>query len=104
MSTSINSGRLDGNSGMTIDPMILTLWVLCAYVKYRNECVPFDVTDGVTSVSSTMTVYGPPKSELSIVILQNPMVPEEPFTLQLMSFWAAWKLNAEIVELLTMSA
>ncbi len=72
MNMSINSARLDGNSGMTIVPMILTLWVLCAYVKYRNECVPLDVTDGVTGVPSTRTVYGPPKRELSIVILQNP--------------------------------
>ena len=89
---------------MTSVPIIVTLCVLCAYVKYRDECVPFDVTDGVTGVASTRTVYGPPKSELSIVILQNPIVPEEPFTLKLISFWVALKLNAEIVELLTMSA
>lgn len=88
---------------MTVDPVIVMLWVLCKYVKYSDECVPFDVTDDVTGASSNRAVYGPPKSKLSIVILQNPMVPEEPFTLKRISFWVALKLNADIAELLTMS-
>ncbi len=63
----------------------------------------FHVHSEVIGTSFTKIVYGPPRSMLGIVTLQNPTVPSSPATLKLIFICCWLKLKFVTVELLVIS-